>query len=286
MADEGNGRLDQHAVLAKLSWGLCSHPGDVRPSNEDFAGAYAPTIPDDAWDRGPLFVIADGMGGHAAGEVASRLAVETALDTWSSGAAAAPAAAMRSVVRNANMAVFDAGRDGGRRGMGTTLTALSIAGKEAIVGHVGDSRAYVVRHGQATQLTTDHSRVAELLRMRLITPEQAAHHPGRTMLTRSLGADMMIQVDLVKQPTAKGDVFVLCSDGLWDVLSRDDIAEVAASIGSDSVPTAHEAARRLVQTAIKRGTADNASALVVHLTSDQPVPAAAARRSLFRRGRG
>jgi len=281
----GNGALDEHAVLAKLSWGLCSEAGDIRPHNEDFAGAYAPTIPDDAWDRGPLWVVADGMGGHAAGEVASRLAVDALLSKWSEGVADAPANALRAGVRHANVAVHDASLETGRRGMGTTVTALTLAGRDAVIANVGDSRTYVVRRDQCNQLTTDHSRVSELLRMKLITPEQAADHPARSMLTRSLGSDMIVQVDLVKEPIEAGDTFVLCSDGLWDVVSRPDIAEVASAIGSDDVPTPRDAARRLVSTAIKRGTADNVTAIVVRITSDRPIPAAGPRRSFFRRGR-
>jgi protein phosphatase len=282
---EGNGHLAEHAMLAKLSWALCSEPGDVRPHNEDFAAAYAPTVPEDAWDRGPLWVVADGMGGHAAGEVASRLAVETLLESWTTGTPSGAAGGLRAGVRAANNAVCDAGMESGRRGMGTTITALTLAGREAVVAHVGDSRAYLVRDGQCTQLTTDHSRVAELLRMRLITAEQAADHPARSMLTRSLGAEMLVQVDIVKQGVAREDVFVLCSDGMWDMVSRPDIAHVVTNIGTADLPTPAEAARRLTETAIKRGATDNVTALVVRITSDQPIAAGAARRSIFRRGR-
>ena len=283
--EAGNGRLDEHAVLAKLSWALCSESGDVRPHNEDFAGAYAPTVPEDAWDRGPLWVVADGMGGHRAGEVASRLAVETVLARWVEGSSGQPPNVLRGAVRDANTAIHDAGMESSRRGMGTTLTALTLAGREAIIAHVGDSRAYLVRNGQCNQLTTDHSRVAELLRMRLITVEQAATHPARSMLTRSLGADMIVQPDLVKQSIQHDDVFVLCSDGVWDMVSRPDIAEVVGAIGSTDLPTPADAARRLVHTAIKRGATDNVTAVLVRVTSDQPIASGGVRRSLFRRGK-
>ncbi|GAC1539073.1 MAG: hypothetical protein NVS3B12_24910 [Acidimicrobiales bacterium] len=280
----GNGRIEVHAVLGKLSWALLSDPGKVREHNEDFAGAHASTAPDDTWDRGPLWVLADGMGGHAAGEVASRVAVETVIGSWTAGTAGAPAAALRNAVRAANTAVCDAGMESGRRGMGTTLCALTLAGTDVVVANVGDSRAYRVRDGGCEQLTTDHSRVAEMLRMRMITPEQAATHPARSMLTRSLGADLLVQVDVVKETTRKGDTFILCSDGLWDVVSRDDLSAIAGRIGTPDVPTPAAAAERLVDTAIGRGTADNVTAVVVRITSERPIPAAAGRRLFFRRG--
>jgi serine/threonine protein phosphatase PrpC len=281
----GNGRLDEHAVLAKLAWALASDPGEVRPHNEDYAAAYAPTTPDDAWDRGPLWVVADGMGGHAAGEVASRLATETVMGFWGGSSPQPPQTALRNAVRAANIAVHDAGAEAGRRGMGTTMVALTLAGTDVLVANVGDSRAYRVRAGECTQLTTDHSRVAEMLRMRMITPEQAANHPARSMLTRSLGADLMVQVDIIKEPLRKGDTFVLCSDGLWDVVSRADLAAAAGALETGEVATPAGVAERLVSTAITRGTADNVTAVVVRVTSDRPIPAAGARRTFFRRGR-
>jgi protein phosphatase len=279
----GNGHLEGHAVLAKLAWGMVSDAGKVRDHNEDFARAYVPTTPDDAWDRGPLWVVCDGMGGHAAGEVASRLATETAISVWGEGSAGPPSNALRSAVRAANTAVCEAGMETGKRGMGTTLCAITLAGAEAFIANVGDSRCYRVRDGQCEQLTTDHSRVAEMLRMRMISPEQAANHPGRSMLTRSLGADIVVQVDMVKDTIRQGDTYVLCSDGLWDVVSRADIAGVTTAIGSDEIPTPATAAARLVDSAIERGTTDNVTAVVVHITSDRPIPAATGRRSFFRR---
>jgi protein phosphatase len=281
----GNGVLTGHALLAKLAWALRSEAGAVRDHNEDCAGAFAPTIPDDAWDRGPLFVVCDGLGGHAAGEVASRTAVDAALEAWTDGTPGPPHAALRSAVRRANVAVFDAALEAHTRGMATTCTALTLAGREAIVAHVGDSRCYLARRDAVSQLTTDHSRVGELLRAGLLKPEQAANHPARSVVTRTVGSEPTVQVDLARQATEAGDTFVLCSDGLWDVVARHEIGEVAAAIGSPSVPTVVEAADRLVRMALDRGTPDNVTVLVVRVTSDRPVPAAAGRRGLFRRGK-
>ncbi len=282
----GNGRLAGHGILAKLSWALRSEGGDVRPHNEDFAGAFAPTTPDDAWDRGPLFVVCDGLGGHESGEVASRLAVEAALESWTAGSPGAPHQALRAAARAANLAVYDAAHEPAHRGMATTLVTLTLAGREAIIGHVGDSRAYLVRDGQCQQLTADHSRVGEMLRLGLLTPEQASNHPGRSMLTRTVGGEPMVQVDLARHALQTNDTFVLCSDGLWDSVNRAEISELCDAIGSPSVPTVVQVADGLIDLALKRGAPDNVTVCVVRVSSDRPIPAAGARRSLFRRGRG
>jgi serine/threonine protein phosphatase PrpC len=280
---EGNGSLAAHAVHGKLSWALRSEPGDVRPHNEDFAAVHVPGIPDDAWTQNPLFVVADGLGGHAAGEVASRLATEAVLEAWRKAAPGQPRQSLRGAVRAANAAVYDAALEVGRKGMGTTLTVLALAGQEAVVAHVGDSRAYLVRRGVGAQLTTDHSRAAEMLRLKLITPEQASTHPGRSMLTRSLGAEPTVQIDVVTSDLAQDDVFVLCSDGLWDAVSRSEIAVVATNIGDDTFPTPTEVADHLVDLALKRGSPDNVTAVVVQVTSSRPIPPTGARRGFFRR---
>ena len=279
----GNGHLAAHGVFAKLSWAMRSDPGDVRPHNEDFCAGYVPTIPDDAWEHGPVFVVADGLGGHAAGEVASRLATDTMTTQWRKTKAAAPRSALRDAVRAANTAVYDASLESGRRGMGTTLTALTLAGHEAFVAHVGDSRAYHVRKEVCRQLTADHSRVGEMLRMKLITPEQAANHPARSQLTRSLGGDPTVQVDLVTTDVAEDDTFILCSDGLWDSVSRQEMADIARRIGGDTVPTPAEAADMLVDLALKRDAPDNVTVVVVRVTSARPIPPAGSRRGFFRR---
>jgi serine/threonine protein phosphatase PrpC len=245
-----------------LVWAFRSHPGAIRDDNEDFVGAYSPRVIE---DHAPLFVVCDGMGGHLAGEVASRMAVDSVLTTWTTSMPSPTEKAMRTAIRQANGAVFAASLDSETRGMGTTCTALSLSGKEAFIGHVGDSRCYQVHRGACTQLTSDHSRVGEMLRMRLITPEQAAHHPARSQLTRSLGAAPGVQVDIVRAPLHKSDAFVLCSDGVWDLVSRPEIAN-ACAIGSSPAT----AAEQLIALALERGAPDNVSALVVNVTGDVP----------------
>jgi protein phosphatase len=267
----GNGELALDGSTARFSWALRSGPGCVRDHNEDFGGASV--IGD---ERAPLFVVADGLGGHAAGEVASRVAVEVALGQWTSSSPGAPSSALRNAVRCANTAVFDASLEQGRRGMGTTIVAATLAGHEVVLAHVGDSRAYLVRDDRCAQLTADHSRVAEMVRMKLLTPEQGAVHPSRSMLTRSLGAEPMVQVDVNRHPIENGDVLVLCTDGVWDMVSRNELAQAREEAPSD-------AAARLAELAMERGAPDNVTALVVTLTSAEPIPAPSGRRSLFRR---
>ena len=285
-ASTGNGRFAAHGVREKFTWALRSDPGQVREHNEDFGGVFVADSPDHEWERGPIFVVADGLGGHAAGEVASRVAVDAIIGDWSGArTVAAPLQALRSAIRSANVAVFDAALEHGRRGMGTTIVAATLAGKEAIIAHVGDSRGYLVHGERCAQLTTDHSRVAEMVRTKLLTPEQAATHPARSMLTRSLGAQPAVQVDVTRHPIDIGDVLVLCTDGVWDVVSRAEITETALAVGTPVVPSAVEAADSMIDLARKRGAPDNVTVAVVHITSDQPMPAAAGRRSLFRRAR-
>ena len=280
--EAGNGTLAEHGVVAKLSWAFRSEPGPVRDTNEDYAGAFVLTTPDDTWDRGPLFVVADGMGGHAAGEVASSVVVHAALESWSGGSAGAPPQALRSAFRAANIAVYDAALRPGHRGMGTTIVGATLTGREAVVGHVGDSRAYLVRGEECLQLTADHSRVGEMVRMRLLSPEEAARHPARSQLTRSLGASPGVQIDLTRQPVEDGDVLVLCSDGLWDLVSRAEMVDAVNTSGTGT--PAQTLTDAIVELAVKRGASDNVTAAVVTVTSTLPFPAAGGRR-LFRRGR-
>jgi len=251
----------------------------VRDHNEDYAAVFVSTGPDETWDRPALFALADGMGGHAAGEVASRVAVECAMQAWTTGDASFGAGGLRAAARAANLAVIDAADAPSRRGMGTTLTLLSLSGRDAAIAHVGDSRVYRIRDASCAQLTSDHSRAGDMLRMKLITAEQAAVHPARSQLTRSLGHDPLVQVDVYKEAVRAGDVFVLCSDGLWDVVSREDLARAASQVATDGVA---QLAATLVQSAIKRETTDNVTAVIVQVTSDRPIPPEP-RRGLFRR---
>jgi len=265
------GTSSAESESSQFSWAFRSHPGRRRDDNEDFVGAYAPAEPD---ERGSLFVVCDGMGGHAAGEVASRLAVETLVESWVGHTGGNAHQTLRAAVRSANSMVFSASLDSATRGMGTTLTSLALVGSESIVGHVGDSRCYRVRHGQCEQLTADHSRVGEMLRMRLITPEQAKNHPARSQLSRSLGGEPAVQVDIVRNPVVPKDAFVLCSDGLWDLVSMREIAHATSKGPVDG-------AEDLIALALDRGAPDNVTVIVVEMSADIPMPDLSETKSRF-----
>ena len=173
---------------------------------------------DSAYVQAPMFVVADGMGGAQAGEVASRMAIETFEEGLPTSGP--PEARLAELVRSANHRIYDRSRaEQGRAGMGTTLTAAFLDDARLAVAHVGDSRAYLFRDGQLTRLTQDHSLVDELVRQGKLTEEQAAEHPQRSIITRALGPEPEVEVDTWTYPVRAGDVLLLCSDGLTSTAS-------------------------------------------------------------------
>lgn len=208
-----------------------------------------------------LYLVADGMGGHQAGQTASRLAAEAAVNALKTlqGAAASLTEKLRYAVAAANREIFAAAQAKPElTGMGTTLVALLAGGERIALAHVGDSRAYLIRGGRIRQLTDDHSLVAELVRRREISESAAREHPHRHVLTRALGVREGVEPDLAELTPATRDVFVLCSDGLTGHLHDQEIAE-AVSGGADLERACH----RLVEAANARGGEDNITVLLV-----------------------
>jgi protein phosphatase len=222
--------------------------GRQRRENEDSALAQA-----------PVFVVADGMGGAQAGEVASRIAVEAfAQELPSSGT---PEQRLVSRVQEANKRIFDVSRaERERAGMGTTLTAAYLADSNLTIAHVGDSRAYLFRDGALKRLTQDHSLVDELVRRGKLTEEQAAEHPQRSIITRALGPEPEVEVDTWTYPVRAGDVLLLCSDGLTSMVSEERVAEILAS--TDNVKTAAQA---LIDEANAAGGRDNITVVLFRI---------------------
>ena len=221
--------------------------------------------------RPPLFAVADGMGGARAGEVAARLAA-AALEEASTDALGEEA--VTSLIEEANSRIWERSlADPATAGMGTTVTAALVDAAEGTVtiGHVGDSRAYLLRGGSLQQLSTDHSLVAELVQSGVLTPEEAERHPQRSAITRALGTDPAVEVEVQTVSGELGDLFLLCSDGLSVMLGDDEIA--AAIEGADRDPQA--AGEALVAAANAHGGEDNITVVLFELVDGEPEPVAA-----------
>lgn len=235
-------------------------PGCVRANNEDSFSVD---------EELGLLVVADGMGGHNSGEVASALATGTIRDIAQQmlrGPAKAPAESLEACVRHANQMIFEKGRALPKdSGMGTTVVAALCDGKTLTVAHVGDSRLYLFRRGELIQLTEDHSLVGDQVKRGLITPEQASRSSLQNILTRALGAEEDVKVDVAEHPVMAGDVVLLASDGLSKMLTDAQIAEVCAR---EPQP------RRLVEELIKRsrdaGGSDNITVVVARVGAADP----------------
>ena len=230
----------------KYRWGTATHPGNVRPGNEDSVWP----VSSGSGEAPVLVMVADGMGGAVAGEVASSMAVETARNSEGD---------LTERVLDANQAILDeVERRPELRGMGTTLTLFQL-GEDGVAhfAHVGDSRAYLLRDGELTQLTEDHTVVNMYLRTGAIAPEEAANHPQRSLITRAVGLTPDLDVDTGNLTLEAGDRLLLCSDGVNGMIDDDEIAEALAAESSE------EAAWLLVEKANLAGGHDNITALVV-----------------------
>jgi protein phosphatase len=210
--------------------------------------------------RAPIFVVADGMGGAQAGEVASKAAADAFDVDLPEGP---PEQVLRETILAANRTIHELARaDPSRAGMGTTLTAAIVdaVGEEVAIGHVGDSRAYRLRAGKLEQLTRDHSLVEEMRRKGQITDAQAEDHPQRSIITRALGPEAEVEPDLQTVAAAAGDVFLICSDGLTTMLGEEQIAKLLAGASSMTA-----AVRALIDEANRAGGRDNITALAFRL---------------------
>ena len=221
---------------------------------------------DSYFAKPPLFAVADGMGGAQAGEVASRIAAgafERGLDPE-----APPEGKLEGVAKSANREIHDlAQRDSSRAGMGTTLTAALLDSDEVSLGHVGDSRAYVLRGGELKRLTKDHSLVEELRRQGRLTEEEAEEHPQRSIITRALGPEPDVNVDTMTVPAKPGDVFLLCSDGLTTMVGDERIASILGE-----AKTLRSAVNRLVDAANEQGGRDNITAVAFRVAEEGTEP--------------
>lgn len=245
--------------LLHVDIGQLTDIGRRREINEDNLNTIIPQDPHIMATKGVLFVVADGMGGHARGEVASQLVVETVCEAYYRSQDEDIASALRSAVNYANSTVYWQDRNDETRdinGMGSTCIAAVLLGEQVYIANVGDSRAYIVRDGQARQISMDHSWVEELVREGKITPEQARNHGLRNVITRSIGTQEQVEVDIFTEAVQHGDVLVLCTDGLSTLVEDDEISAIVEQYGPQ------ESASQLIACANERGGNDNVTAIV------------------------
>ncbi|HJR45272.1 MAG TPA: Stp1/IreP family PP2C-type Ser/Thr phosphatase [Actinomycetota bacterium] len=219
----------------------------------------------------PIFAVADGMGGHIAGDIASATAVEVIEDSIHRQRPS-DTGDLAEIVRRANSAIWEKAQgDSNLRGMGTTCTLLMLDGGELHIAHVGDSRAYLYRAGELSQLTEDHTLVSRMVREGRLQPEEAERHPQRSIITRALGVDSDVEVDELSMGVEEGDRYLICSDGLTSMI---DTASVQDVLKSAQDPNA--AVEQLVQRANDAGGEDNVTVVLVDIASDDArTPAAA-----------
>ena len=244
---------------------LITDLGLARERNEDRCGAFTPEDAETRAQRGRLFVVADGMGGHAGGDVAAELTVQSLPQVYFRGEWSGPGETLRSAFIAANGVIEqNAAAEPARQGMGAAAVAAAVIGERAVLAHLGDCRAYRIRAGVAERLTSDHTWIEERLAAGTITSDEARIHPYRHVLSRALGAEIDAEPTVSEVDFRPGDVLVLCSDGLWGVVEDEELAETVTRL-----PNARDAARALVDLALERGGPDNISVAVVRAVGDE-----------------
>jgi len=249
--------------------GTLSDVGCVREVNEDSIRVVRPTNPNELTKRGILVAVADGMGGHNAGEIASRLAVEVVVQRYADETQD-PGNALAQSIEQANRIIVDAAsKDARYAGMGTTCTALLLRGGLAYCAHVGDSRLYLVRGNDILLMTEDHSAVMDMVKRGTITAEEARHHPDKSVIVRALGARADVEVATWEKPLSvrPGDTFLICSDGLYDVVEDNELFDAMRGVSPQL------ACERLVELARQRGGPDNITVGIVSVTESAATPA-------------
>jgi len=255
--------------MLDVQFGQASDFGKVRTNNEDAMGSFIPASRQQARSHGYLFAVADGVGGMDLGEVASATAVSVVAEQFARAQSGAMLISLLPrLVEQANTAVHDRTLEPEYRGksMATTLVACALRYDQAVVSHVGDSRCYLVRNGQARQITQDHTLVNEQRKMGLISVSDIASSDSRHVLLRSLGPEMFVSPDTTAVTLQPGDILVLCSDGLHDEMSEAEIAQIVSQKKS-----ADELARELVARAVEIDGGDNTTAQVIRVRSVEQV---------------
>jgi len=230
--------------------------GPVREDNQDSI-----FLPDskNGTDRGQLFAIADGMGGYSLGNIASKMAIDSVSSAVFSTDLPNPGA-IKSGIDRANMQVYNTAIKSGVGRMGTTLTAAYVLGDTLHLGHIGDSRAYLVRNGKASCLTVDHTQVGEMVRAKLLSPDRVRTHASRSVLTRAVGIDLFVRPDISSHHLLEGDRIILCTDGVWSVIEDLEFGTKTRDLPVEMI------SQKLIDLALDRDTDDNVSVVAFQIT--------------------
>jgi protein phosphatase len=236
-----------------------SDAGKVREDNQD---AVWLCNPDDQYTAafGHLYAIADGMGGLAHGGIASTLALSTFYETFYDAADAAVPQKLKIGIQNANLSVYQAAQRMSTGRMGTTLTAANLVGRTLHIAHVGDSRVYLIRENTARCLTNDHTRVGELVRMHLLSPDKVRTHNQRSVLNKCLGLNLFIQPDIFEVQVQAGDKFIFCTDGIWSVIDDEEFGQMASETHDPALLS-----KKILDLALERESDDNVSVITLSL---------------------
>jgi protein phosphatase len=240
------------------SFGI-SHIGKVREDNQDAFRICNLEDFESISSVGYLFGVADGMGGYAHGGIASTLALETFFETFYSANGASPIQKFRVGIQNANLSVYQSAQRMKAGRMGTTLTVTNLVGQNLYVGHVGDSRAYLIRNHKSDCITNDHTQVGDLVRMRILSPDKVRTHNQRSVLNKCIGLNLFVQPDIFKISVQKDDILILCTDGVWSVIEDEEFGQI-----TKKVPDPETICREIIDLALERDSDDNLSIVTLH----------------------
>jgi protein phosphatase len=256
-------------IAPGIDFGGLSEVGTVREENQDSIRVPDPSLP---LERGLLWALADGMGGLSHGKLASSLALETIYEEFYGAQNPIPRSLGKGI-ESANTRLLSKAQGLGSARMGTTVTAAIVSGDRLHIGHVGDSRAYLIRQGKTRCLTSDHTMVGDLVRMKVLSPDKVRGHAQRSILNRAVGLELFVRADILEVGLLDGDRVLICSDGLWGSIEDEEIGEIARSRDDPD-----EASRELVDLALDRGSDDNVSVIVLNINRTAPLPQDGARR--------